>query len=53
MAATGTGDAWLEPLRTRPLLLVATVPSPLCQSKARALLTGLVKGVAGWRKQAS
>ena len=43
MAATGTGDAWLGPLRTRPLLSVATVPTLYAKAKPEALLTGLVK----------
>lgn len=53
MAATGTGPPGLEPHKDTAFTLGSYSADPLCQSKVRALLTGLVKGVSGWRKQAS
>lgn len=52
MAATRTRQlAWA--LKDTAFTLGSYSADPLCQSKVRALLTGLVKGVSGWRKQAS
>lgn len=42
--AARAGDAWFGPLRTRPLLSVATALTLYAKAKPEALLTWLVKG---------